>query len=131
MEVWSTPRKKWGQPNILGLSDSNHKSTESVSLLLMDSRSSPARTVGSLSAGKKITAISNSHTARNTSRLYSVTVFCRTAAHSLLLTESLFTARGVRLNATDDKSINFPESLSNQTQDLHSPLILPSDVIYH
>lgn len=60
----------------------------------------------------------NSHVAKNVSPIYSVIVFCRTAANSLLLIEILFTARGVKLNVTEDKSINFPQCHTDQTEDL-------------
>lgn len=67
---------------------------------------------------EKITAMRNSHMARNVSPIYSVIILCRTAANSLFTTEILFTARGVKLNVTEDKSINFPPCHTNQTHDL-------------
>lgn len=102
------------------LSD-NLKSIKRASLLLMDTRASQACIAESLKCREKITAIRNSHMARNVSPIYSV-VFCRTTANSLLLIGSLFTA-GVSNNATEDKSINFPQCHTDQTEYLLKSIV--------
>lgn len=125
MEVWSTLRKEGVNLTSFTLSDNlNHKSLTPFN----GHQIQPSMHSWVFRCREKITAIRNSHMARNVSPIYSVIAFCRTAANSLLPIEISFAARAVKLNVTEDKSISFPQCHTDHTQDLLKTIVFLNSI---